>query len=56
VIRLFDCPRRIETERAELWDRVGNDRKTYTMTLWDWQKIEIAPKAELDSYQKAGPQ
>jgi hypothetical protein len=32
---------------------VENDRKTYTMTLWDWGKTEIALKAELAQYEKA---
>ena len=43
----------IGPEHAELWDRVENDRKTFTMTLWDWQKIEIALKAELLDLQKS---
>jgi len=34
-------------ERAALWERVENYRKTYLMTLWDWQKVEMALKQEL---------
>ena len=43
----------IGAERAELWDRVENDRKTYPLSLWDWQRIEIALTQELSEPKQA---
>jgi hypothetical protein len=43
----------IEPDRTALWDRVEEDRKTYHMTLWDWQKIEIALAADLGTRKAA---
>jgi hypothetical protein len=37
----------IGPERATLWDRVENDRKTYAMSAWDWAKVEIALTKDL---------
>jgi hypothetical protein len=39
----------IGAARTKLWDRVEGDQHTYPMTLWDWQKQEIALRAELKS-------
>jgi len=37
----------IGPERWEWIKRVQADRKAYPMTLYDWQKIELALKQEL---------
>ena len=37
----------IGKKRAELWDRVKKDKKTYRMELWDWTKVEIGLTKDL---------
>ena len=43
----------IGEERWAWLQRVIADRKTYNMTLWDWEKVEIALKQDLLDEQKA---
>ena len=34
--------------RAALWDQVEQDSKPYPMSAWDWAKVEIALKQDLE--------
>lgn len=38
----------IGPERAALWDQVEMDNTPYPMSAWDWVKVEIALKQELE--------
>lgn len=37
----------IGPERTKLWDKVEEDRRTYPMTKWDWEKVELGLEIEL---------
>ena len=38
-------------ERIDKWERFKNDRKTYRFGIWEWGKIEIVLKQELNKHE-----
>lgn len=42
----------IEQERVKLWELVEQDRKAYPMSAWEWAKVEIALKKDLEALQQ----
>jgi hypothetical protein len=45
----------IGLQRADFWDRAENDRKIYSMGLWEWTKVELALTQDLARARAALP-